>query len=164
LHEFGREGDLHLQFFMGGERSRPEFADVFGRVDEQNILIGSRARRQEVGRFGYAGFEEAIANAPIFFSGKNVSTNGKVIIVAVDKLEGEHASTRGRSVSTQPSKFSRAAAGNPMIRACKRSPDEPITNYFRLGGDVGVTSGRRTGTIAPRDGSAAAVARENTSS
>src|SRR5438876_4991517 len=100
---------------MGGERSRPEFADVFGRVDEQNILIGSRARRQEVGRFGYAGFEEAIANAAIFLRGKNVGANGKVIIVAVDKLEGEHASTRGRSVSLRRQNSAGLPPRTPMI-------------------------------------------------
>src|SRR6266849_1296206 len=113
MHEFGREGDLHLQFFTRGERSRLEFADVLGRVDEQNVLIGSRTRRQEVGRFGYAGFEEAIVNAAIFLRRENVGSNGQVVIVAVDELEGEHASTRSRSVSTAPSEFSRAAAENP---------------------------------------------------
>ena len=56
-------------------------------MDEQNVLIGSRARRQEVGGFGYAGFEEAIVNAPIFLRRENVGANRKVIIIAVDKLE-----------------------------------------------------------------------------
>ena len=30
-------------------------------MDEQNVLIGSRARRQEVGGFGYAGSDAALA-------------------------------------------------------------------------------------------------------
>src|SRR5258708_7408235 len=65
-------------------------------------------------------------NALVFFGGKNVGADGQGVVVAVDKLEGQHSafSTQHSAFSTQHLAFSTQRGESRrlhMIRACPES-------------------------------------------
>ena len=90
LHQLRRVGDLHLHFFARGERACLQLLHVLRLVDQQNVLIGSRLRGEEIRRFGDSGFKQAVMNPPILFRRKDVLADREIVFGAVDELKGEH--------------------------------------------------------------------------
>ena len=90
-HQFWRVGNLHLEFFARGQRSRFQFENVLWRMHQQNVPVRGRLRRHEVGRLGYATVHELLVNAAVLFRGENVGSDRKVVVLAVDELEGKHS-------------------------------------------------------------------------
>ena len=91
LYQGGRKGDFEFHLLAWSERAGLQFLDILRSVDEQDILIGCRMRSDKIGRLGNSGPEQPVMNALVFFRGKNMGADGQVIVVAVDKLEGQHS-------------------------------------------------------------------------
>jgi hypothetical protein len=56
-------------------------------VYEKDVLIGRGARSEEVGFVGNSSFDEPPVNAPVLFGRKDVSADGKIVFLAINKLE-----------------------------------------------------------------------------
>jgi hypothetical protein len=59
-------------------------------VDQKNILISGRTRRDEIRRRSYVFIKQSIMYAFVFLGWKNVRADGEKIIVAIYQLEREH--------------------------------------------------------------------------
>src|SRR5580693_1790500 len=92
LHQRGRKGNFQFHLLARAERAGFQLVDVLGFVDQQNVLIGRGLWLQNVAGFSDACLKQSITNAAILFGREDMSTDGKVIAVAVDELEGEHGS------------------------------------------------------------------------
>jgi hypothetical protein len=91
VDQVARIGNLHLHFFARAERAGGQLVDVFGLVDEKNVLISGWPRFEEVRLLGNAALDQAIANAAVFFGGEDVLADRQIVRVAVDELERKHS-------------------------------------------------------------------------
>ncbi len=91
LYEFGGKRNFELHLFLRAERAGLQLANILRDVDQQDVLIRSWLRREEVFGTGDSGFEQAVVDSAIFFGREDVCPDGKVIIVAVNEFEGKHA-------------------------------------------------------------------------
>ena len=88
--EFFRVRNFHAQLFDRTERAGLEFVDIFVRVDAQNIFVGSRRWRDEVGRRGEFLFDERVADEAVFLRWENVRAEVEVVAFVVDERDGRH--------------------------------------------------------------------------
>src|SRR6202035_4775637 len=61
---------------------------------EQNIRIGCGLRGDKIRGFRDSRLQQSVTNSSIFFGGENVRANGKIIVVAINQLEGQHDGSR----------------------------------------------------------------------
>src|SRR3954468_24174051 len=76
LHQFRRERNFKLKFFTGGESSSLQLLDILRRMDQQDVLIGSWLRCNEVFRPGNTAFDQLIMHTTIFLRRKNMLPDG----------------------------------------------------------------------------------------
>ena len=143
MHQLRRVGNLHLLLFAGGKRSGFQLLHVLRSVDQQNVLVRCGLRSYEVGRLRLLSVSSNRSWMRRYFSaGKTWLPIGRIVVVAVDELEGKHGRT---------------------VVGCQSSVAQTSGYRFRLAG-AGTTRCRRTGTIAPLDGIGRGLARDSTSS
>src|SRR5581483_5629041 len=133
---------------------------------------GGRLRRQKVGRISDSGFNELAMDAPVLFRGKDMLPDRKIISITVDELEGEHSALgiqqsvfrthRANVVVYEPSGESDVRPTGALYEMSFQPSPMSAPAYF-FWATVAGGNGRRIGTIAPRDGSLAALARASTS-
>ena len=90
VHQLRRERNLQLLRFTRTKRSSLQFLHILWRMDQQNVEVGRGLGFEKVAHVGDAGGEKTVANAAIFFGRKDVSTDGEIVGVAIDELEGQH--------------------------------------------------------------------------
>ncbi len=86
----GEYGIFKLHFFPSGKRPGFQLLNVMRGVDEKDVLIRCRLRRDEVGTIGNSRFDQLPVHAPIFLCRENMLADRQIIFIAVDKLEREH--------------------------------------------------------------------------
>src|SRR4029077_12045534 len=86
----GRKRDFEFHLLAWAERAGLQFIDILRSVDEKDILISCRMRCDKIGRLSNSGREQPVVNALVFFRGKNMGADRQVVVVTVDKLEGQH--------------------------------------------------------------------------
>ena len=60
-------------------------------MHEQDVLIGSWFRFQKVVGFGDPARQQAFADFPVFLCREDMLADRQIVAVAVDQLEGKHA-------------------------------------------------------------------------
>ena len=93
LDEFGGKRNFELHLFLRAESAGLQLANILRGVDQQDVLIGGWLRWEEVFGTGDSRLQQAVVDSAIFLSREDVSTDGKVILVAVNEFEGKHART-----------------------------------------------------------------------
>jgi hypothetical protein len=66
-------------------------------MDQQDVLIGCWLGRKKVTRLGHSGPDQPVMYALIFLGGEDVGSDGQVVVVTVDELEGEHSALSSRT-------------------------------------------------------------------
>ena len=96
-HQFRRVGNLHLQFLPRRKRPGLQLLHILRRMHQQDVLVRRRTRRHEVLRLRHARLYQPLVDALVLLGREDVRADWKVVIVAVDELERQHA-----ALSRQP--------------------------------------------------------------
>ena len=85
FHEFLRVRNFHAQLFDGAERAGFEFVNVFGRVDAENIFVGSGSGHDKIGGRAEFLFDKRVMNEAVFLRREDVRSKVKIESFVIDK-------------------------------------------------------------------------------
>ena len=90
VDEFFGVRDFHAEDFVGSERAGFEFVNVGGSVDAEDVVVGSRLGRDDVGGGDEILGDEGVADEAVLLRRENMRAEVKVVIVVVDDGDGWH--------------------------------------------------------------------------